>query len=232
MLFILYEETQTLVQHFKKLAKIHSKKISALMMLSKMLSIAVLFALVPLDSVKVKAQKEDIAVRFDQSKPQALTGKNRQIEITSGDSEIDLAQKTSTRQIAYAGGGGQSVERDPSYFRGLYMRAGAAYGIPWQLLEAVHYVETGSSDSTSESSYAGAMGPMQFMPGTWRTYAVDGNGDGSADITNVEDAVYGAANLLATGGAADGNIDAALFNYNHAQWYVDKVKGIAQDAGM
>ena len=68
---------------------------------------------------------------------------------------------------------------------------------------------------------------MQFMPGTWRAYAVDGNGDGTADVHDVSDAIYGAANLLAAGGAAEGNVDGALFNYNHAQWYVNKVNEVA-----
>ena len=73
---------------------------------------------------------------------------------------------------------------------------------------------------------------MQFMSGTWRAYGVDGDGDGTADVCNVVDAIYGASNLLAASGAAEGNIDAALFNYNHAQWYVDKVKAIAYEIGM
>lgn len=232
MLFTLYEGTQIVRKHLQNLISKHSRKISAAMMVSKLLSVIVIFAFMPIDTTKVKAENEDIAIRFDQTKSQALVGKDRQVAIASGDSAIELAKKSSTGKIAYAGGATQSVERDPAYFRDLYMRAGAAYGVPWQLIEAVHYVETGSSDSTNETSYAGATGPMQFMPGTWRTYGVDGNGDGSANITDVNDAIYGAANLLAQSGAAEGNIDAALFNYNHAQWYVDKVKGIAQDAGM
>ena len=67
---------------------------------------------------------------------------------------------------------------------------------------------------------------MQFMPGTWRAYGQDGNGDGKADVCNAEDALYGAANYLAANGAVD-NIEKALFAYNHAQWYVNKVKAVA-----
>jgi len=201
-------------------------------MASKMLSIIVLLSFVPIDSVKLNTKakaKADMAIRLDQTSSNVLVGKERKVEVFSGQSTIDAQNN---RQVAYAGDVSGSVERDPSYFRGLYLRAGAAYGVPWQLIEAVHYVETGCSDSTNETSYAGATGPMQFMPGTWRTYAADGDGDGQANINDVEDAVFGAANLLASSGAAEGNIDAALFNYNHAQWYVDKVKNIAQDAGM
>lgn len=111
--------------------------------------------------------------------------------------------------------------------RALVKRAAAAYGIDWKILEAVWQVETGKSWNTPVRSYAGAQGPMQFMPGTWKAYAVDANGDGKAEINNAEDALYTGAHYLAAGGAADGNVDQALFNYNHAGWYVVKVKNIA-----
>ncbi|MCL5407260.1 MAG: lytic transglycosylase domain-containing protein [Patescibacteria group bacterium] len=226
--------TVTIKAYIYKFAKRNAQKISAFMMASKMLSVMMLFVLVPLNSPSQaqNTKKQDVAeVKLDQASPIAVTGKNRQVAIATGQSNLDLAkQSTSSKAVSYSPS--QSVERDPSYFRGLYQRAGAAYNVPWQLIEAVHYVETGASDSTTESSYAGAVGPMQFMPGTWRTYGVDANGDGVASINNVDDAVFGAANLLAQGGAAEGDYQSALFNYNHAQWYVDKVMGIARDAGM
>lgn len=228
-----YEETQAYIQKF---AKKNAQKISAFLMASKMLSVIVLLSLVPIDAVKTPTRPQyQSAIKFDATNPLAITAKDRQVVASSGESNFDAQERSkaeSAQSVVYSSTPSRGVERDPSYFRGLYERAASAYGVPWQLLEAVHYVETGASDSTSEASYAGARGPMQFMPGTWRTYGVDGNGDGRADITNVEDAVFGAANLLASSGAAEGNIDGALFNYNHAQWYVNKVKQIAQDAGM
>lgn len=227
----LVTNTQTVKEYVENFTQKHYQRISALMMASKMFSIVILFALIPFSNQKM--QKENpIEVKLDQTNPIPVSGKNRQVAIATGNSNIDIVSGTSSRQIAYAGSSANGVERDPSYFRGLYQKAGSAYGVPWQLIEAVHYVETGCSDNTSESSGAGATGPMQFMPGTWRTYGVDADGNGSADITNVNDAVYGAANLLAQGGAAEGDYQSALFNYNHAQWYVDKVMGIARDAGM
>lgn len=226
---------RTTRQYIQNFAFKNSQKISAFMMASKMFSVAVLFALIPLDSQKVQARPVATEIKFDQSQSLAVVGKNRQVAITTAQSNLDMATKSSAPQIASANDNYSElsgVERDPSYFRGLYQRAGAAYNVPWQLIEAVHYVETGCSDSTNETSYAGATGPMQFMPGTWRTYASDGDGDGSANIYDVEDAVFGAANLLAQSGAAEGDYQSALFNYNHAQWYVDKVIAIARDAGM
>jgi len=48
--------------------------------------------------------------------------------------------------------------------------------------------------------YARAMGPMQFLPGTWARYASDGDGDGVADPQNLYDATLAAARYLCSGG--------------------------------
>ena len=45
-----------------------------------------------------------------------------------------------------------------------------------------------------------AVGPMQFIPGTWRAWGADGNGDGVADPQNIEDATLTAARYLCAGG--------------------------------
>lgn len=46
-------------------------------------------------------------------------------------------------------------------------------------------------------SYAGAMGYGQFMPSSYRKFAVDFNGDGTVDIVNnIEDAIGSVANYL------------------------------------
>lgn len=119
------------------------------------------------------------------------------------------------------------ADADLATKRALVKKAAAKYNIDWKILEAVWQVESGKSWDTSTSSSAGAQGPMQFMPGTWAAYGQDGNGDGVSDINKAEDALYGGANYLAAGGASSGNVDQALFNYNHAQWYVDMVKGVA-----
>jgi membrane-bound lytic murein transglycosylase B len=111
--------------------------------------------------------------------------------------------------------------------RELVKRAAAQYNIPWKILEAVWQVESGKSWNTGKCSHAGACGPMQFMRGTWNKYGVDANGDGVANITNAEDAVFGGAKYLAANGADRGQIDNALFRYNHSQKYVNLVIGIA-----
>jgi hypothetical protein len=96
-------------------------------------------------------------------------------------------------------------------------------GLPWPVLAAVGKVETDHARNVAVSS-AGARGPMQFMPGTWRAYGVDADGDGFADIENPVDAVHSAAHYLcASGGGNPATLRDALWAYNHANWYVDLV---------
>lgn len=53
------------------------------------------------------------------------------------------------------------------------------------------------ADSKMVGSWAGAMGHTQFMPTNYRKYAVDGDGDGVADLWNsTDDALTSAANFL------------------------------------
>jgi soluble lytic murein transglycosylase-like protein len=98
----------------------------------------------------------------------------------------------------------------PSNFDSVYEAAGARFGVPWQILYGIHHMETGGRDGAITSGYGtGAQGPLQFMPGTWVSYGIDGNGDGTADINNAVDAIYGAANFI----AAHGGVDAGLRSY-------------------
>ena len=71
---------------------------------------------------------------------------------------------------------------------------------------------------------------MQFMPATWKAYGVDGNKDGLMDPYNPVDAIFAAARYLKAAGA-DTDIRAAVFAYNHADWYVDSVLLRAQVIG-
>jgi len=213
----------------------NAAKISAVSMAGKMFMLTVLFAIVPMGTIPV-SHSYNTEIKFDKTTSSVVVPANKTIQITLGESEVDRVEREKREAEARASGtfysAPASTHNDPSDFRQIYIAAGARFGVPWQLIEAVHEVETGKSGSTDEASYAGATGPMQFIPSTWRIYGVDGNGDGVSDITDVTDAIYGAANLLAQSGAAEGNIDAALYNYNHAQWYVNKVKAIAYEIGM
>ena len=110
----------------------------------------------------------------------------------------------------------------------LYEAAAATYGFgpDWYILAAVGKVESDHGRAMGPSS-AGAMGPMQFMPTTWETSGVDGNGDGVANVMDPEDAIPAAASYLQDGGAPQ-DWYRALYSYNHADWYVKKVLAVAE----
>lgn len=92
----------------------------------------------------------------------------------------------------------------PSSFDNVYREAGAKYGVPWEILYGLHHMETGGRDGAISSGYGtGAQGPLQFMPGTWASYGVDGNGDGNMDINNAVDAIHGAANYISKHGGVE-----------------------------
>lgn len=109
----------------------------------------------------------------------------------------------------------------PPFLLPIYQACGSEYGIPWQVLAAINRIETAFGTNVS-TSYAGAMGWMQFMPGTWAAYGVDANGDGRKDPYNPVDAICAAGNYLSASGYAE-DPSTAIFAYNRAQWYVDDI---------
>ena len=105
-----------------------------------------------------------------------------------------------------------------------YVRAASACpGLDPLILAAIHDVETGR-DAHGETSSAGAIGPMQFLPDTWAAYGIDANHDGAADPLNLTDALAGATRLLCRNGIAeDATHESAIWNYNHSWSYVRAV---------
>ena len=111
--------------------------------------------------------------------------------------------------------------RIPPFLLPIYQAAGIEYGVRWEVLAAINEIETDYGRNLNVSS-AGARGWMQFMPATWEMYGVDGNQDGLSDPYNPVDAIFAAARYLRAAGA-DQDLRAAIFAYNHADWYVDSV---------
>ncbi|WP_338826327.1 hypothetical protein MTBGP_11360 [Moorella thermoacetica] len=109
----------------------------------------------------------------------------------------------------------------PAQYLPIFLRAQEKYGVSWAVLAAIAKIESGFGRDMGPSS-AGAIGFMQFMPGTWGQYKQDGDGDGRMDPYNPYDAIFAAANMLKADGFAT-DPRGAIFAYNHANWYVDMV---------
>ena len=86
------------------------------------------------------------------------------------------------------------------------------------------------SSAAGRVSYARAMGPMQFLPGTWARYASDGDGDGMADPQNLYDATLAAARYLCSGGLNlrdQSQVLSSILRYNNSMPYAQNVLGWA-----
>ena len=86
------------------------------------------------------------------------------------------------------------------------------------------------SSAGNRPTYARAMGPMQFLPGTWARYASDGKGDGVADPQNLFDSTLAAARYLCSGGLNlrdPSQVMAAILRYNNSMAYAQNVLGWA-----
>jgi hypothetical protein len=111
--------------------------------------------------------------------------------------------------------------RIPLFLLPVYQAAAFQYDVPWQVLAGINEIETDYGTDLSVSS-AGALGWMQFMPGTWLQYGVDATDAGYADPYNPVDAIFAAARYLHAAGASH-HLRAAIFSYNHSQEYVESV---------
>ena len=84
--------------------------------------------------------------------------------------------------------------------------------------------------------YDRAVGPMQFIPGTWASWGQDANGDGIRNPQNIFDAARAAVWYLCFGGPADltdpDALAAAILRYNHSEEYLAAVLAKAQEYMM
>ncbi|MDP3968771.1 MAG: lytic murein transglycosylase [Nocardioides sp.] len=102
-----------------------------------------------------------------------------------------------------------------------YRAAERRFGVDWEYLAAINLVETGMGRIRG-TSVAGAQGPMQFIPETWRRY-------GRGDINDPRDSIMAAARYLsARGFTRRGGIPRALYSYNNDNRYVRGVTDLAR----
>ena len=102
---------------------------------------------------------------------------------------------------------------------GYYHSAASREGLDWTYLAAINYIESDFGRLNGPSG-AGALGPMQFLPATWREYGAGG------DILSSRDSIAAAARFLRRNGAP-GDYGRALLSYNHDSDYVAAVQAFA-----
>ena len=108
----------------------------------------------------------------------------------------------------------------PDVLLGHYRTAQRRFRVGWHVLAAVNLVESNFGRLRNDS-IAGAQGPMQFIPATWRAYGLGG------DVHDPRDAIMGAANYLRASGAP-GDYARALYHYNNSPLYVRGVLRFAR----
>ncbi len=213
--------------------KTHLQRVMVLSMAAKLVVATLPLTALPALAQTVVIPSVTTEISFDAQK-MVQVPEQMVITMTPGDSNTTtLVNQKQQKVVATAVAQSHAVvASQPSLdeLRALYHEAGDQYNVPWEVLEAVHQVESGKSGNTTKRSMAGAMGPMQFMPSTWRAYAVDA-GDGGS-ITSVRDSVYTAAHYISANMQDHGgSVKAALYQYNHSQRYVSSVLGIARELG-
>jgi cell wall-associated NlpC family hydrolase len=119
-----------------------------------------------------------------------------------------------------------------------YQKVGLQYNIPWTILAGIGTEESNNGQSSlpgvrSGTNAFGAAGPMQIGVGgastdTWAMVATSEDGIQPPSVYDPADAIAGAAKYLNMHGFQQ-NPSAAIFAYNHADWYVTAVEGFASN---
>jgi soluble lytic murein transglycosylase-like protein len=107
-----------------------------------------------------------------------------------------------------------------SSLRSFYVEAQRRYGVDASYLASINYIESNFGRVNGPST-ANAMGPMQFLPGTWANYGQGGN------IMDPHDSILAAARYLSHYGAPY-NMRIAIWHYNLDYDYVDAVESFAR----
>jgi membrane-bound lytic murein transglycosylase B len=128
------------------------------------------------------------------------------------------------------------VESDHGRFGGARLLANGeesrpVVGVPLDGTGGVRNVpDTDGGRYDGDPTHDRAVGPMQFLPGTWTSYGADAMGTGRPDPENVNDAALAAAHYLCVGGRDLGTPSgwwSGLLSYNDSGVYGQKVFGLA-----
>ncbi len=182
----------------------------------------------------------------------SMLGTQKEEQDKAKESQIDMSGYTINGGVINNPRSSYKDNELPKEFKTLYENIAKKYGIDWQILAAIHRVETAFSSNVAVSS-AGAIGHTQFMKCTWTGWGytgcagglgnaniseniytdpkmikkyngegVDGNGNGKADPLEISDSLSATAKKLEKDGA-NSSPEKAVITYNHSQDYVDDV---------
>jgi cell wall-associated NlpC family hydrolase len=139
---------------------------------------------------------------------------------------------------ASAPGDGAVADIPPDYLVLYRQAAQTCPGLDWSILAAIGKIETDHGRSTLPGVHSGensakAGGPMQFLQPTFdgvvARHPIPPGGAHPPSRYNPHDAIYAAAAYLCDSGAREGrDLHAAIFAYNHAEWYVRRVLAQAE----
>lgn len=142
---------------------------------------------------------------------------------------------------------------DPDYWKEIQNRYAEAYPqiqddamtvrakrkAKWAVRELYHLYQIADRleiDPLSVSgSFAGAMGPAQFIPSSFWIFGMDGDGDGLADPSNMTDAKFSMGRYLKKfGWAEEASVEQkrrAIWHYNRSHVYVNTVMMLYEELG-
>jgi membrane-bound lytic murein transglycosylase B len=99
--------------------------------------------------------------------------------------------------------------------------------------QLIRDTDQGSLDA--DTTYDRALGPLQFIPSTWLTNAIDADNNGVSDPNDIDDASLAAASYLCKSGRDMSKTDAwwdAILSYNALRPYAQKVFDAANEYGQ
>ena len=162
----------------------------------------------------------------------------------AGGTGTNCGATATAAKVVQPGVSTEAANSIPGNYLKWFQRAGLQYNVPWTVLAGIGKVESDDGRTnlpgvTSGQNGFGAAGPMQIgiegastnawggTPDHPASEVVDGvatdeDGDGLADVYDPADAIAGAAKYLVAHGVQQ-NPAAAIFAYNHADWYVQEV---------
>lgn len=132
---------------------------------------------------------------------------------------LEVAHLAAIGQVESGSIGGRAVTADHRVTPAIYgpLLDGGPFAV-------IRDSDDGAFDGASD--FDRAMGPLQFLPGTWSWAGRDGDGDGRRDPQNVYDAALATADYLCSGGrdlGRHGDLRAAVLSYNQSGAYLSTV---------